>query len=129
MSPNPFAGLIRSRKFLLAVIAGITAILGLWVGRLVDPETAQLIMQTWAVFAGILGVVIAMIAIEDRANVAADAKVAEAEIYKETTIAQIKADKATGASEVAATTTDEHLAELTAEFEAGAKAAADAQPD
>ncbi len=48
MKTNPFVSLLRSRKFWLAVIDLVTAVLGIWLGRFFDAETARLIMLTWA---------------------------------------------------------------------------------
>lgn len=92
MTPNPFSGLLHSRKFWLAVIDAVAAVLGLWVGSYVEPKLAQLILATWAAFQPVLIVVIAAIAYEDKANVQASAKVEEAELYNKATFAQIEAD-------------------------------------
>jgi len=92
MNPNPFSGLLHSRKFWLAVVDAIAAILALWVGSYVEPKLAQLILATWAAFQPVLIVVIAAIAYEDKANVQASAKVEEAELYYKATFARIEAD-------------------------------------
>ena len=100
MVPNPFSGLLHSRKVWLAVVDAIAAILALWIGAYVEPKLAQLILATWAALQPVIIAVIVMIAVEDRGNVAAAAKVEEAEIRKLTTLAQVEACKANGASEV-----------------------------
>ncbi|MEN6507086.1 MAG: hypothetical protein ABFD92_21325 [Planctomycetaceae bacterium] len=72
---NPFKVLLRSRKFWLAILDAIAAILGLWVGTLVDEATAKLIMATWAATQPVFVTVIAAIAYEDKANMEMIAKI------------------------------------------------------
>ena len=91
---NPFAVLIRSRKFWLAVLDFLAGILALWVTALVPEPMRNLILATWAAFQPVLIVVILSITIEDKANIAASAKIEEAALYHKTTIAEIAADKA-----------------------------------
>ena len=71
---NPISGLLRSRKFLLAVIDAIAGILGLWVGTLATQETATLIMATWGALQPVFIAVIAMIAYEDKAKLEAKSR-------------------------------------------------------
>ncbi len=81
MSPNPFSGLVHSRKFWLAVVSAIAAILGLWVAAYCTPTMQALIMGSWVAFSGVLVVVIMSIASEDNAKATAAGKVEEAKVY------------------------------------------------
>lgn len=72
---NPFLVLLHSRKFWLAILDAVAAILGLWIGTLVDETTAKLIMATWGALQPVFVTVIAAIAYEDKANMEMTAKI------------------------------------------------------
>jgi hypothetical protein len=73
--PNPFSGLIHSRKFWLAILDCVSAILALWIGTLVAEQTAILIMGTWAAIQPVFITIIAAIAYEDKAAMEAASRV------------------------------------------------------
>ena len=79
MTPNPFSGLLHSRKFWLAILDCVSAILALWVGTLVAEETAKLIVLTWAAVQPVFITIIAAIAYEDKALVQSEAIVRAAQ--------------------------------------------------
>ena len=90
MTPNPFSGLVHSRKFWLAVLDGLTAILGLWIGTLVSEETATLIIATWAALQPVFITVIGATAYEDKAKLEAASRTAAAKAT--VTAAEVVAD-------------------------------------
>ena len=57
----------KSRKFLIAVVDAFAGLLALWVSRFLQPEDAQMVLQTWALLQPVLLVWIASIAWEDSA--------------------------------------------------------------
>jgi hypothetical protein len=75
MTPNPFSGLIHSRKFWLAILDCVSAILALWIGTLVAEQTAILIMGTWAAIQPVFITIIAAIAYEDKAAMEAASRI------------------------------------------------------
>ena len=75
MTPNPFSGLIHSRKFWVAMLDAFGAILALWIGTLVAEQTAVLIMGTWAAIQPVFITIIAAIAYEDKAAMEASSRV------------------------------------------------------
>lgn len=83
MKPNPFKGLVKSRKVWLLIIDACTAILGLWIGALVEKELAVLIMATWGAIQPVLVAVVLMIAKEDTAKLEAASRDLETKTYAE----------------------------------------------
>lgn len=65
---NPFASLVRSRKFWLAVLDAGGGIIALWVGAYVAEPTRNLILATWAALQPVFVAIIAAIAYEDAAR-------------------------------------------------------------
>jgi len=61
----------KSRKFLIAIIDAITGLLALFITRFLQPEDAQLVIQTWALMQPVLLVWIGSIAVEDAASIKA----------------------------------------------------------
>ena len=82
MSPNPFSGLLHSRKFWIAILDAFIALATLWIGQLFSPETQKMILQTLAILQPVFLTDIASIAHEDAAQIKADAQVAAAQAAK-----------------------------------------------
>ena len=82
MKPNPFSGLVRSRKVWLAILDAIAAILALWLGALASEKMAVLIMATWAAIQPVILAVIISITAEDKARIVADGGIKEALAYE-----------------------------------------------
>ena len=79
MTPNPFSGLLHSRKFWIAMLDAIIALATLWIGQLFSPETQKMILQTLAILQPVFLTVIASIAHEDAAQIKADGQVQAAQ--------------------------------------------------
>ena len=59
--------LLKSRKFWIAIIDAAAGLLALYVTRFLQPEDAQMVIQTWALIQPVLLVWIGSIAVEDAA--------------------------------------------------------------
>ena len=62
MTPKPFW---KSRKFIVMAIDAVAALLALYMVRLLPPEEAALVIQTWAIIQPVMLAVILGIAYED----------------------------------------------------------------
>ena len=118
-TPNPFSGLLHSRKFWLAILDAVTGLLALWLGALASEKTATLVIATWGGLQPVFIAVIAGIAYEDKAKLQAASQDKEtAALIASDALRRVEADVALSKAECA-DVADEHAAELTEAYEAG----------
>lgn len=90
MQPNPFSGLIKSRKFWLAVLDAFIGSMSLALTWFLAPEKVMQVMTLFGLWQPVLVTVILSIAAEDVANAKAgaelykaDKSLLEAKIYQD----------------------------------------------
>ena len=80
MKPNPFLGLLHSRKFWLAMLDLLIGMVTYFVARYA-PQAGDDVKFVFASIQPVLLLVIGAIAYEDKAAIQADARIEEAKVY------------------------------------------------
>lgn len=81
MNPNPFSGLIHSRKFWLLILDVIVSTLTLVLTAFLLPEQADFPLKLIAIYQPAFLIIITMITVEDVQNSKAATSVAETKAY------------------------------------------------
>ena len=79
MQPNPFTGLIHSRKFLLAMLDALVSSVALVLACFLSPDKVASVLALIGIWQPVLIAVIVGIAVEDSANVKAVAETYKAD--------------------------------------------------
>lgn len=84
MITAPLAALLRSRKFLIALLDALLSSVTLLAVRFLSPGDVELVRNLIVIYQPVILAVIALIAVEDVAKIRAQGRIDEAIIYNDT---------------------------------------------